>query len=328
MNVQRNRRLWACLASMTLIGWTPADDAQVGTAAPAAPATKGAFFGLAPPSDTPKPFAPELLAAVSPFVEATAFSPGGNAFFLSVGTADYSQAKLYVTEWVDGAWTPFVEPSFTAGFTYSHEPVFLPGGSTLIFTGKHTTATTDLWAVTRTERGWSEPSRLPAPINGDADEFRGCPALDRTFYFGSNRSGMLQVYRASAFGTPTPRVELVGPPIDVEAFDGDPCVAPDGRFLLFYSGRSGTSADLYVSFRTEQGAWGEPLDLGPDFNTAADEYGAHLSSDGKHLFFTRHTTQGNTILWVLTSAIDALKPKAKASSVGPDTGDRERESGT
>ena len=41
--------------------------------------------------------------------------------------------------------------------------------------------------------------------------------------------------------------------------------------------------------------------------SSADEYGAHLSSDGKFLFFTRHTARGNGIYWVASSAIEKLK---------------------
>jgi hypothetical protein len=63
-----------------------------------------------------------------------------------------------------------------------------------------------------------------------------------------------------------------------------------------------------VCFSDENGGWSKPILLGPEYNTANDEYGAHLSSDGKYLFFTRHTPKGNGIYWVATSAIEKLKP--------------------
>ena len=62
-----------------------------------------------------------------------------------------------------------------------------------------------------------------------------------------------------------------------------------------------------MSFSDGQGGWGAPVNLGANFNSGYDEYGAHLSADEKFLFFTRHTPQGNTIYWVATSAIDKLK---------------------
>jgi hypothetical protein len=86
-------------------------------------------------------------------------------------------------------------------------------------------------------------------------------------------------------------------------------LAPDGRFLIFSSARDGKSADLYVTFPDARGGWGTPINLGPAFNSPYDEYGANLSADGKYLFFTRHTPQGNRIYWVAVSAIEQLKPR-------------------
>jgi Tol biopolymer transport system component len=269
---------------------------------------KGDYFGEALPGTTPVPFAPSVLSSVSAWVEATAFSPDGTEFFLSVGTADYSGAKLYYSKRVNDIWTPFAEVPFVSGFTYSNEPVFSADGATLTFTGKKATGSIDLWTVHRMDNEWGTPSALPAPINSDGKDHRGSTIADGTLFFCSNRSGMMQVYKAYEDASRTLVAELLGAPINTRSYEGDPCVAPDGRFLVFYSARDGRSADLYVSFRDRQGGWEAPVNLGAAFNSPNDEYGAHLSSDGKLLFFTRHTPQGNAIYWVATSAIDKLKP--------------------
>jgi Tol biopolymer transport system component len=121
---------------------------------------------------------------------------------------------------------------------------------------------------------------------------------------------MNQVYVARRGAAGTLVVDALGAPINTQSYEGDPCVARDGHFLVFYSGRSGSSGgtDLYVSFRSAQGAWGEPINLGGAFNSRYDEYGAHLSADGGFLFFTRHAPGSNRIYWVATSAIEKLKP--------------------
>lgn len=268
---------------------------------------KGAYFGEALPGETPVPFAPNVLNAVSPWVAATEFSPDGTQFFLSVGTADYSGAKLYYSKRVNDVWTPLAEARFASDFTFSHEPVFSADGAALTFTGKKAAGSIDLWTVRYTERGWGTPVALPAPINSEGRDFRGSTMSDGTMYFGSNRSGMMQVFKAYEKPDHTLVAELLGAPINARSYEGDPCVAPDGHYLIFYSGRDGRSSDLYVSFRDAQGAWGPPVNLGSAFNTPADEYGAHLSSDGKYLFFTRHSAQGDAIYWVAASAIEKLK---------------------
>jgi Tol biopolymer transport system component len=259
------------------------------------------------PGEEPVLFAPAILNAASKWVEATAFSPDGTQFFLAVGDSTYTSAKMYYSKCVNNVWTPFAEPPFLSGFTFSHEPVFSADGTALTFTGKKGAGTLDLWNVKSSAQGWGTPAALPSPINSDAKEYRGSFMTDGTFYFGSERSGMMQVYKAVGNTSQAAAVELVGPPISTKSYEGDPCVAHDGHFLIFYSCRNGKSSDLYVSFSDGKGAWGPPVDLGAKFNTPNDEYGAHLSSDGKVLFFTRHSAQGNGIYWVASSVIEKFR---------------------
>jgi Tol biopolymer transport system component len=128
-------------------------------------------------------------------------------------------------------------------------------------------------------------------------------------YFGSDRSGMMQIYKSYRDRTGVQVAEALPPPINVRSYEGDPCIAPDGRFIVFYSCREGShgGADLYVGFDDGQGGWRTPVNLGDAFNKRADQFGAHLSSDGNYLFFTRHGPGGNEINWVSVSAIDKLR---------------------
>jgi Tol biopolymer transport system component len=271
---------------------------------------KGIYFGQALPGDMPVPFAPEILQSISRWVAGTAFSPDGTQLVVAVGAADYSGAGLYSTTRVNDEWTPVAAAPFASDFIYSNEPVFSSDGKTLTFTGRKSTGTQDLWTVGYADRRWGTPVALPSPINSAAKEFRGSYMADGTLYFTSARSGMYQVYRGYKDAAQRLLVELVGPPISTNSYDGDPCIAPDGRFLIFNTVRDRKSADLYVSFRDARGGWGTPINLGPQFNTANDEYGAHLSPDGKYLFFTRHTAQGNGIYWVAVSAIEKLNRRS------------------
>ena len=265
------------------------------------------YLGLNPPSETPSIFAPALLDSADVWVEATALSPDGALFFFSVGTPNYSGATLYHSRLVNNSWTPAVEAPFISDFIYSNEPVFSSDGAILTFTGTIAGGTRDLWNVTYTNGEWGVPVALPAPINGNRNEFRGCTMTDGTMYFCSNRSGVMQIYKAYTDSTQTLLAELLGAPINTRSYEGDPCIAPDGHFLIFYSCRNGGSSDLYVSFSDSSGQWEAPINMGAEYNTSYDEYGAHLSSDGKYLFFTRHAAEGNSIYWVAASAIENFK---------------------
>jgi hypothetical protein len=273
---------------------------------------RGTYFGQALPGDTPVLFAPELRAKISPWVEGFVFSPDGTQCLMGVGDASYSSSALYLSTRVSGVWAPFVEAPFTSGFEYSGGPGFSPDGRMLTFSGKKATGSQDLWAVTYTGHQWGAPVALPSPVNTDDREFPVSTTASGTVYFSRAHSGLAsQLYTARQDGSRKWVVELLGAPINAQSYEGDPSVAADGHFLVFYSARVGShgGTDLYVSFSDGRGGWKTPINLGAAFNSPDDEYGAHLSSDGKYLFFTRHTVQGNGIYWVAVSAIEKLKDR-------------------
>lgn len=299
------KRFWAIGISLFLLAFAHACDRK--STKPDVVVPDSTYLGQMPPGETPVIFAPDVLDSAGVWVEATALSPDGTQFFFAVGTANYSGAILYYSRLVNNVWTPVVEAPFTTDFTYSNEPVFSDDGATLTFTGQKETGSRDLWNVSFINEGWGVPTALPSPINSNRNEFRGSTMTNGTMYFCSNRSGMMQIYKAYTDTTQSLIAEMLGAPINTRSYEGDPCIATDGHFLIFYSCRGGSSSDLYVSFSDSSGGWETPIDLGAEFNTANDEYGAHLSSDGKYLFFTRHTAQGNSIYWVAASAIEKLK---------------------
>jgi hypothetical protein len=276
------------------------------------PPVRGAWFGQKPPGRTPVRFAPAILDSVNRWCNGIAFSPDGNECFLGIGGATYGGMRIVHATCEAGVWTPFTPPAFLSGFISTGEPHFSPDGGTLFFTGKHPGEFGRLWAVTRTGAKWGKPERQPTPIEGEGDAYRGRRTDDGTWYFGLQTQGMVQIYRTTTGGAGGVAIEKLGAPVNQQAYDGDPCVAPDGRWLVFNSARilAGRS-DLYVSFADGRGNWGTPVHLGPEYNTPDDEFGAMLSPDGMHLFFTRHAIAGNELHWVDAAAIDALKPAVR-----------------
>jgi Tol biopolymer transport system component len=269
------------------------------------------YLGQRPPGEKPERFAPEILSSM-PFLGCIAFSPRGDECFVTVCDANYTTQKLMTTRCVDGAWTAPELASFSAEFEKAGEPFFAADGKRLYFAARAKGSTTgkDLWSVDRTDQGWGSPTRLPAPFNSDANEFHFLRVPDGTTYFGSNRTGAPQVYRARPTRDQAPKVELIPAPVlSVGTYEGDACVAPDGRFMVFYSGRAGGfgAVDLYVCFPDGKGEWTTPVNLGADFNTADDEYGPWLSPDGKYLFFVRHSLQSSDLYWVSIAAIEKVR---------------------
>jgi hypothetical protein len=78
-----------------------------------------------------------------------------------------------------------------------------------------------------------------------------------------------------------------GSPDAPEIQAGNPCIAPDERFLIFVSSAEGGfgEGDLYVSFR-EGGAFGPARNLGAAVNTAFNDFAPGIGAGGERLFFT------------------------------------------
>jgi hypothetical protein len=93
-----------------------------------------------------------------------------------------------------------------------------------------------------------------------------------------------------------------------------PFIAPDESFILFDGRKEGGfgGSDIYVSFRREDGSWGEAVNLGAAINTPAWEASASVTPDGKYLFFHRNMGSENyenvDLFWVDAQALYDLKP--------------------
>ena len=66
-------------------------------------------------------------------------------------------------------------------------------------------------------------------------------------------------------------------------------VPADGSYLIFMSylrpdGYGG--GDFYISFKEENGSWSEPINMGAQVNSPADENRPFVTLDGRYFFFT------------------------------------------
>ncbi len=179
------------------------------------------------------------------------------------------------------------------------------------------------WSRERPPAGAIQPGSGPSSPPGLEDYY---PTLTRegTLYFSSNRPGGFgenDVYRARRLNGQWTAPENLGRPVSSEFREFDPFIAPDESYVIFASTRPGGlgGADLYVSFRERNGAWGEPKNMGPGVNSPASDYTPMLSPDGKYLFFTSGREGQDDIFWVDAGVIAALRPQT-SNSGGPGKG--------
>lgn len=148
---------------------------------------------------------------------------------------------------------------------------------------------------------WSEPVWLGPVVNSAARDWK--PSLSPhglSLYFHSNRAGGLGgfdiwVSRRAGPNCPWQAPVDLGPPVNTPRDDGDVNFTPDGRVLFFSSdeGHGGAGAgDIFMARRADPNddfGWGEPVNLGPDVNTALHESNPEYvaAEDGGTLYFDR-----------------------------------------
>lgn len=282
------------------------------------------YFGQPTPGITPERFAPGVVSTDAIELNGV-FTPDGREFFFTrlIDGVDTMHRSVFE----DGRWS---EPRPLLVFPGRVRAVAVdmsvsPDGQELYFLGQHPHEGArenpgyDLWVSRRVNGDWSTAQVVPAPVSTSAEELYPVVVADGSLYFSSNRAGGLgrsDVYRAQrladgSFAEPV----NVGPPINSEFGTGDTFVAPDESYLIVSSRRPGGfgNGDLFVSFRQDDGKWGNPVNLGESINTDQHEFCPMVTPDGKYLFFSRRwgatweeTTAGD-VYWIDVRVLDQFR---------------------
>lgn len=279
----------------------------------------GLYLGQTPPGLTPEIFAPGIISLDTRYEYSVAFSPDLSECVFGVTNATWALFDLLFTEMdvVDSTWSvPIPAPFQGSGDALS--PAYSPDDQSIYFaSARPAYPPANLWKSDRDGvGGWLGPVMVPAPVSTTSDEFAPAFAANATMYFVSYRPGGLgsgDIYRSVPVGGAYTTVEHLGAPINTNAIDSTPFVAPDESYMIFESNRGGGFGqhDLYISYNTGS-IWGEPINLGSGINTTAIEDEPYVSPDGKYLFFNRRAsfvTGQQTELWwvdiaVLPGAVD------------------------
>lgn len=165
---------------------------------------------------------------------------------------------------------------------------------------------------------WNTPVNMGQPVNSapatDVDPLRlgddrepWITADGNTIYFKSDRLATSEPRNASdlfvtrkvegAWTTP----ELLPYPISTDAGNEHcPAIMADGETLCFASRREGGygGSDIWCSRQDADGVWQEPVNQGPNINTAAEEFHFSQDADGR-VYFTsaRPGGQGGMDIW-------------------------------
>lgn len=259
----------------------------------------GDYLGQMPPGAVAKPFAPGIVS--TEFYELTGvFTPDMKEFYFIRNGGEIAQSSLLVMRNINGTWQKSVVSKRIG------TPLMSPDGKVMHLGRRY---------MQRNQEGWGEVAKLDAPF-AELRIMRLSSSQQGTYFFDEFKEDFTGDIRYSRLedGKYQPP-QLVSPNINNgRAFH--PFIAPDESYLIFDSTREGGfgGSDLYISYRLDDGSWGDPINLGKGINSPGWDALGTVTPDGKYMFFNRNINPDNydnvDILWVSAEFIDALKPKA------------------
>jgi hypothetical protein len=223
-------------------------------------------------------------------------TPDGKTIFFSKSVPGSYLYVICFSEFRNGKWTtPQVAPF--SGTYRDFDPVISPDGQTMLFASDRPIGTEikndyDIWMVRRAGEKWSDPIRLPEPVNSTFDEHFASMAANGNIYFSSvrpdaNGNQTADVYVSKLVNGKYNDAELLSS-VGTYAFELDVVVAPDESFLLVCAtGRpDGLGGfDIFIS-RKVNDQWGPAKNIGAPINSPFRDYSPRISPDQKYLLFT------------------------------------------
>ena len=228
-----------------------------------------AYLGQAPPSETPKIFAPGILADKGMFVMGrVAFSRNGKEFYYAQNDSWESgqHARMMMIRFQKHHWSR--PASLNNGFL---SPTLSLDGKTLYMRRvnlQHTMK--NVWQSKRSGDEWSTPTPFLEKNYGLYDYM---PTASGNAYVGSDpspddaKNGITYAYGLLTNSDGNPTVKSLGLPLNEPGFNGDLYVAPDESYIIISTKETKTfESELYISFRKSDSSWTIPERLGPKIN--------------------------------------------------------------
>ncbi|GER02269.1 hypothetical protein JCM17845_28920 [Iodidimonas gelatinilytica] len=260
--------------------------------------TASPYLGQTPPGSTPEAFASHIVTTEY-YEYGGVFTPDMKEFYLRREGGKYEKMTSTVFQYKNNQWQESViSPRIW-------NPFFSPDGKTMHLGKRY---------KERTEAGWSEVKSLGSPFK-DLPIMRLTASSKGTYFFDEFKPDFTGSIRYSRFvDGKHEEPKLLSKKINGgKSFH--PFITPDESYLIFDGEREGGygDSDIYISYRQQDGSWGDAINLGDKINTGASEAYASVTPDGKYLFFNRNMGSDEyenvDIFWVDAGIIEALRPK-------------------
>lgn len=206
----------------------------------------------------PAAHAPEPLRWAPPnissdqYESSPTFTPDGREIYFMRSDRQFANWRLLHSRCEAGGWSTPKAPAFAASKPgLDADPFVSADGRRLYFvSARHDPKGEDLdiYVVERMRDGeWSQPRRLPEPVNSTASELLPRAMADGRLYFGSSRDGghgSGDIYLATPQAGGAWQVRNLGAPVSTAANEYEAEVSRDGRRMIAVIDR-GDRSHLY-----------------------------------------------------------------------------------
>ncbi len=267
------------------------------------PEVRGPWLGQDPPGREPELFAPGLLSTGLHERDVLVLPSGREIWY---GLMDLGILTVMSTRLVDGVWTeprpvPFHDDPEFACF----EPTLSADGSRVFFLSNRAApgqeqgegwANQNIFTARRTADGWTGATALPPPVTSDEAEYFPSLAADGTLYFTREDAAGAAIWAAEPEGDGFAAPHRLPPAVNRTGRVFNATVAPDEGWIIACVGDDPANLgaiDYWISFRGDDGAWRQAVNLGTRFN-GPDTRAASVSlaPDGSVLFFSSRREVG------------------------------------
>lgn len=262
------------------------------------------------PTSTAKRWTPAAISS-SGYESSPTFTPDGREMYFLSADASFDNYRVLVSRCERGEWGKPEVPSFAQPLPIAEaDPFVTHDGRRLYYIStrqdpKH--ADFDIWFVERSTNGaWSEPKRLPEPVNSPASELLPRADMQGRLYFGSAREGgegQGDIYMATPQADGTWQVENLGPPVNTPSFEYEAEVSRDGSTMIVVANRTERS-HLY-QYKRRGDRWvevGEIPALAEQF-----QVGPLLSPTGDRLLFAQRDGKRSGEMFLIDLASNAAE---------------------
>ncbi|MGD9993964.1 MAG: TolB family protein [Salinivirgaceae bacterium] len=255
----------------------------------------GDYFGQEFPGSEPVLFAPGYVSS-GIYTRDVSIAPDGKSVYFSASSRGFN--FIMFTEQINGVWTEPEIASFCGnGAWYDYEPLVTPDGNRILFLSTRPPAGKDpkpgwfyedIWAVDKTDQGWSEPKPLDSSINTANGEFFPSLTQNGTLYFTRSYADSNRIFRSEKMADAYAIPEMVSIESSEHLKYYNAFISPDESYMIAcVSGLDSTNNPLYaVAYAKEKGKF-HPFELLPERINRPGQRAtaASVSSDGKFLFF-------------------------------------------